>query len=161
MLVCWNIVGGLDWAATLRHWRWASLLKDSRRSGLSCYLETPEVGTRDSLVLAFLCHPTGVSMVRQVQSKSSQLALLGSRVIYDARDIVEGSGGDFLKRWFLSPEASPAAIVIHCLTLANIWILNMFSTSDIYWSNKGVDNISLIIMITSNIYLENLILISK
>ena len=83
--------------------RYAGLVEDIRETGLVCYLHTLEVGTRGWIdsrskgVLAFICHLAGVKKLRQVQRNCSELALLGSRVIYNARNSTEWTGGDLLK----------------------------------------------------------------
>ena len=83
--------------------RYTRLVEDIRETGRVCYLHTLEVGARGWIdsrnkgFLAFLCHLAGVKKLRQVQRNCSKLALLGSKVIYNARNSMEWAGGDLLR----------------------------------------------------------------
>ena len=103
LTVPFDSVTGIKKAQERKELRYAGLVEDIRGTGLGCYLHTLEVGARGWIdsrnkgILAFICHLAGVKKLRQVQKNCAKLALLGSRVIFNARNSVEWTGGDLLK----------------------------------------------------------------
>jgi hypothetical protein len=103
LTVPWDSTRSIEAARSRKVDRYTSLCSDIKKTGLKCHIHTLEIGARGFIdsrnrgTLTFLCHLAGFRRVRQVQQTCSKLAMLGSKVIFNARNSLDWSAGALLK----------------------------------------------------------------
>ena len=90
-------------ANTRKRARYEFLAADIKEAGYTCMNIPFEIGSRGHVTLSNrntllqICHVTGVKKIQQVIRNCSKLVLLGSYIIYNARNSQDWTGQDYLK----------------------------------------------------------------
>ena len=91
LTIPFDTIEGIERAKERKSERYAALATDIREQGLKCHLHTLEIGTRGYIsprnrgTITHLCKIAGERKVKEVLGNCSKQALLGSKVIYNAR----------------------------------------------------------------------------